>query len=56
MQSYATVARSKQTLKGKVADDAKLDTLDLQDLTNETQCSRSRAQACSSGCPCFGPP
>jgi hypothetical protein len=37
VQSYATVARSKQTLKGKVADDAKLDTLDLQDLTNETQ-------------------
>jgi hypothetical protein len=36
VQSYSSTARSRQTLKAKVADDAKLDTLALEDVTNET--------------------
>jgi hypothetical protein len=36
VQSYSSTARSRQTLKGQVAEDAKLDTLAIQDVTNET--------------------
>jgi hypothetical protein len=36
VQSYSSTARSGQTLKAKVADDAKLDTLALEDVTKET--------------------
>jgi hypothetical protein len=36
VQSYSSAARSRQTLKATVADDAKLDTLALEDVTNET--------------------
>jgi hypothetical protein len=35
VQSYSSTARSRQTLKAKVAEDAKLDTLAIQDVTNE---------------------
>ena len=36
VQSYSSTARSRQTLKAKVAEDAKLDTLALEDVTSET--------------------
>jgi hypothetical protein len=36
VQSYSSTTRSRQTLKAKVAEDAKLDALALEDVTNET--------------------